>query len=142
MNETMISIAPYVFLFIMQSIVLSIKVDSDSKLTEMNMIMVDEKLVDVNLLEFSANMRNIAHSYYDEAFIDTLSLILNWVSITLLFENIRVFAIFWRTLKNMYALVNVSFAYFIILCSGLTFANMAFNMSNDGRYLSFINSFA
>ena len=63
MNETMISIAPYVFLFIMQSIVLSIKVDSDSKLTEMNMIMVDEKLVDVNLLEFSANMRNIAHSY-------------------------------------------------------------------------------
>ena len=106
------------------------------------MIMVDEKLVDVNLLEFSANMRNIAHSYYDEAFIDSLSLILNWISITLLFENIRVFAIFWRTLKNMYALVNVSFAYFIILCSGLTFANMAFNMSNDGRYLSFINSLA
>ena len=101
-----------------------------------------KNLQNVNLLEYSATMRHVAHDYYHEAFVDTLSIFINWVSITLLFDNIRVFSYFWNTLKYMYGLVNLSVFYFFILSAGLAFANMAFNISYDQTYLSYTNSFA
>ena len=77
-------------------------------------------------------MRGVSQLYYLEAFIDTLSIFCNFISITLLFDNFRVFAYFWRTLKSMYNLVNLSVGTFIILCSGLSFANMSVNVYSDG----------
>lgn len=141
-SNTFFTLAPYVAVFIMQISVVYLQHSANYEIERMSLPVAQDSFGNINFQDYSSTMRNVAKSYYNEAFVDTLSIFINWVSITLLFENILVFVYFWRTLKNMYALVNLSLAYFIILCAGLTFANMAFHVSSDGRYLSFTNAFA
>ena len=95
----------------------------------------------VNLQEQAAKLRNIARASYHEAFSDSLSIFLSFMCTTLVFRNQRVFHILWNTFLNNFKLVNICFAYYLLLAMGLTFAKMSFNAGFDGSYLHFVLAF-
>ena len=92
--------------------------------------------------EQAAALRELGITYYNETFIDSLSIFFQWLNITLLFQNVRVFAYFWGTLKSSVALVNLSLAYFMLLVSGLTIGNMSIYAGYSTRYLNFFMAFS
>mmetsp|Transcript_14181 Transcript_14181/g.19275 ORF Transcript_14181/g.19275 Transcript_14181/m.19275 type:complete len:297 (+) Transcript_14181:466-1356(+) len=138
-SSTIIAIAAPVAIFIMQCTVMSMQLEAKNMYDELELPPVNPA---INLLDYGSKMRQLATSYYYEVFIDSLSIFFQWVNITLLFQNVRVFAYFWNTLKSMYGLVNLSVAYFVILASGLTTASISLSAGYDARYLSFVMAFS
>lgn len=76
-----------------------------------------------------------AVNFYNEAYIDMVSMMVCLIYISLIFMNkVTVFNHLWSTFYNGLAIVATSFFYFFVGIGGLCLANLSFNGGYKPRY--------